>query len=125
VIYEAGFKGFNFYDRLTVGRHQLFPPHMVTKPKVNRVKTDKMDANRLALVLENHSFKDACPGRDKERREDRQASLTLIGIQKNIIRTRKHIRKLLDFHGIEVPFPDRWSRTELVALKKTVYRVNQ
>jgi hypothetical protein len=57
------------------------PPHLVTEPKVNRVKTDKRDANRLALVLENHDFKDACHVPDKERREDRQISRTLIGCQ--------------------------------------------
>ena len=90
---------------------------MVTEPKVNRVKTDKRDANRLAYILENHDFKDACHVPDKERREDRQISRTLIAMQKDIIRTRNRIRKLLDFHGIEVSFPDRWGRDEFRALK--------
>src|SRR5208337_1317086 len=91
---------------------------MVTEPKVNRVKTDKRDANRLALILENHDFKCGCHVPDKERRGDRQISRTLIGIQKDIIRTRNRIRKLLDFHGIEVSFPDRWGRDQFRALKK-------
>jgi transposase len=105
LIYEAGFKGFNLFDRLTEDGIDcvVIPPHMVTEPKVNRVKTDKRDANRLALILENHDFKDACHVPDKERREDRQVSRTLIGIQKDIIRTRNRIHRLLDFHGIEVP----------------------
>ena len=53
VIYEAGFKGFNLYDRLTEDGIDciVIPPHLVTEPKVNRVKTDKRDANRLALIL--------------------------------------------------------------------------
>jgi len=34
------------------------------------------------------------------------------------VRTRNRIRKLLQFHGIEVPFPDRWGRGEFRALKK-------
>src|SRR5208282_1324784 len=120
LIYEAGFKGFNLYDRLTEDGIDcvVIPPHMVTEPKVNRVKTDKRDANRLALILENHDFRDACHVPDKERREDRQVSRTLIGIQKDIIRTRNRIRKLLDFHGIEVSFGDRWNRKEFVALKE-------
>ena len=96
----------------------VIPPHMVTEPKVNRVKTDKRDANRLAIVLENHDFKDACHVPDKERREDRQISRTLIGIQKDIIRTRNRIRKFLDFHGIVVSFSDRWGRQEFQALKE-------
>ena len=93
---------------------------MVTEPKVNKVKTDKRDAKRLALILENHDFKDPCHVPDKERREDRQVSRTLIAIQKDIIRTRNRIRKLLDFHGIEVPFADKneWRRKEFEGLRE-------
>ena len=120
LMYEAGFKGFSLYDQLTDDGIDcvVIPPHVVTEPKVNRVKTDKRDARRLAKVLENHDFKDSCHVPDKERREDRQVSRTLIAVQKDIIRTRNRIRKLLQFHGIEVPFPDRWGRGEFRALKK-------
>jgi transposase len=119
LIYEAGFKGFNLYDQLTEDGIDcvVIPPHMVTEPKANRVKTDKRDANRLALILENHDFNDACHVPDRERREDRQVSRTLIGIQKDIIRTRNRIRKFLDFHGIETSF-STWGRKEFGALKK-------
>ena len=50
LIYEAGFKGFNLYDRLTEDGIDcvVIPPHMVTEPKMNKVKTDKRDARRLA-----------------------------------------------------------------------------
>ena len=74
LMYEAGFKGFNLYDALTEDGIDcvVIPPHVVTEPKVNRIKTDKRDARRLALVLENHDFKDSCYVPDKERREDRQ-----------------------------------------------------
>jgi transposase len=120
LMYEAGFKGFNLYDALTDDGIDcvVIPPHVVTEPKVNRIKTDKRDARRLALVLENHDFKDGCHVPDKERREDRQVSRTLIALQKDIIRSRNRIRKLLQFHGIEVPFPDKWGREEFRALKK-------
>ena len=93
-------------------------PHVVTEPKITRVKTDKRDALRLALVLENHDFKDPRHVPDKERREDRQITRTLIAIPKDIIRTRNRVRKFLDFHGIAVSFPDRWGREEFRALKK-------
>jgi transposase len=122
LIYEAGFKGFNLYDQLTDDGINcvVVPPHLVTEPKVNRVKTDKRDARRLALILENNDVPSFCNVPDKERREDRQISRTLIGIQKDIIRTRNRIRKLLDFHAIEVPFTakDRWDRKEFQALKE-------
>lgn len=121
VIYEAGFKGFNLYDRLTEDGIDcvVIPPHMVTEPKTNKVKTDKRDARRLALVLESHDYDKSCHVPDKERREDRQMSRTLIAVQKDIISTRNRIRKALDFHGIEVPFAEKttWARKEFLALR--------
>ena len=121
LIYEAGFKGFNLYDQLTEDGINcvVVPPHLVTEPKVNKVKTDKRDARRLALVLENHDFKDACHVPDKERREDRQITRTLMAIQKDITRTRNRIHRLLEFHGIETPFTGegRWGRKEFQTLK--------
>jgi transposase len=119
VIYEAGLKGFNLYDLLVKDGIDciVIPPHLVTEPKITKVKTDKRDARRLALILENHDYADPCHVPDRERREDRQVSRTLIGIQKDIIRTRNRIHRLLDFHGIEVSSP-RWGRTEFRALKQ-------
>jgi transposase len=121
LMYEAGFKGFNLYDRLTEDGIDciVIPPHMVTEPKTNKVKTDKRDARRLALILEGHDYNDPCHVPDKERREDRQISRTLIALQKDIIRTRNRIRKALDFHGIEVPFAEKnvWGRKEFRALR--------
>ena len=120
LIYEAGFRGFNLFDRLTEEGIDciVIPPHLVTEPKVNRVKTDKRDANRLAVMRENEDFKDPCFVPDRERREDRQISRTLWGIQKDITRTRNRIRKFLDFNGIEVPFPERWGKEEFEALRQ-------
>ncbi len=91
LIYEAGFKGFNLYDELILDGIDcvVIPPHVVTEPKVNKIKTDKRDARRLAKVLENHDFKDGCHVPDKERREDRQVSRTLIAIQKIAWRSSK------------------------------------
>jgi hypothetical protein len=71
VIYGAGFKGFTLYDQLCEDNISciVIPPHLVTEPKVNKVKTDKRDARRLALVLENHDYRDACDVPDRERTE--------------------------------------------------------
>lgn len=117
LIYEAGFKGFTLHDQLAGDGIDcvVIPPHVVTEPKVNRVKTDKRDANRLALILENHDFKDVCHVPDRERREDRQISRTLIGIQKDIVCTRNRIHKLLNFHGIKVA-TSRWGRDDFRAI---------
>ena len=49
VMYEAGFQGFNLFDRLTGDGIDcvVVPPHLVTEPKVNRVKTDRETQNAL------------------------------------------------------------------------------
>ena len=121
LMYEAGFKGFNLHDLLAEDGIDcvVIPPHMVTEPKANKVKTDKRDANRLARILESHDYRDPCCVPDKERREDRQVSRTIIAIQKDIIGNRNRIRKLLDFHGIEVPFAGKseWGRKEFEGLR--------
>jgi transposase len=121
LLYEAGFKGFNLYDQLTEDGIEcvVIPPHVVTEPKVNRVKTDKRDAKRLSKVLEDHDYKFGCYIPDKERREDRQISRTLGAVKKDIIRNRNRIRKFMDFHGITLPFKDskKWGRAEFMALK--------
>jgi len=80
------------------------PAHKVTQPKVNRVKCDKVDARRLALVLETGDYS-VCHVPDKELREDRQISRTLIQVQKDINRCKNRIRKFLDFHGFDDVFP--------------------
>jgi transposase len=121
LVYEAGFKGFNLHDQLTEDGIScvVIPPHIVTEPKVNKVKTDKRDAKRLALILENHDFKFGCYVPDKERREDRQVSRTLGAIKKDITRNRGRIRMFLYCHGIETAFAnkDKWGRAEFLALK--------
>jgi transposase len=121
LMYEAGFRGFTLHDQLKEDHIDcvVIPPHVVTQEKITRVKTDKRDAKRLALVLENHDYKFGCDVPDRERREDRQISRTLIAIKKDIIRTRNRIRKFLDLNDIRVPFAEKavWGKKEFLALK--------
>ena len=120
LIYEAGFKGFNLYDRLIEEGMDcvVIPPHLVTEEKVSKVKTDRRDANRLAFILESGDLRSLCDVPDRERREDRQISRTLTAIGKDIIRTRNRIHKFIDFHGIDLPFASKgkWGRREFACL---------
>ncbi len=106
VIYEAGFKGFTLHDKLVADGYAcvVIPPHKVTEAKVNRVKCDKVDARRLAFVLETDDFV-GCHIPDAELRQDRQVSRTLIQVQKDINRCKNRIRKFLDFHGFDEMLP--------------------
>ena len=111
VVYEAGFSGYSLFDSLSsVGIECIVtPPNMVVQEKCNRVKTEKTDARRLAKNLEKNDVK-SCDVPDKERREDRQISRTLVGIGKDIKRVRNRIRKFFDFHGLSAELPESaWS----------------
>lgn len=104
LLYEAGFHGFWLHDLLMKDGIPcvVVPPHTVTQEKTSRVKTDKIDARRLAQNLENGDYK-TCHVPDQERREDRQLSRTIEDVQGNVVRTRNQIWKMLDFHGVILP----------------------
>jgi len=114
VIYETGFKGFTLHDKLVADDYHcvVTPAHTVVEEKSNRVKCDKKDARRLALNLEKGDYK-VCHVPDKELREDRQISRTLIQVQKEITRCKNRIRKFFDFHGFDESFiAGRWYERE-------------
>jgi len=119
LMYEAGFKGFGLHDDLVArGIHcVVIPPHLVTEAKVSKIKTDKRDARRLAKILENGDYQSQCFVPDQERREDRQISRTLVGIQKEIKATKNRVMKLFDFHGIAVPERKLWSKAGMLFLR--------
>lgn len=106
VMYEAGFGGFWLHDLLRRDEIECIvtPAHTVTQAKVSRVKTDKVDARRLAQNLENKDYK-SCHVPDKERREDRQIVRTQTQMQDKITATKNQIRKLLDWHGLNGDLP--------------------
>lgn len=101
LMYEAGFQGFWLHDLLEADGYTCIvtPANKVTLAKDDRVKTDKRDARRLAQNLENGDYV-SCHVPDRERREDRQISRTLIQIQKDITATKNRIRRFLDYYGL-------------------------
>jgi transposase len=114
VIYEAGFRGFGLYDRLTAAgiRCTVTPPSRVTYEHHRRRKNDKIDARRLAVILEKGDYK-SCHVPDLERREDRQLSRVLVGVQKDITRIRNRIRRFFDCYvdGADLP-AGAWSEAD-------------
>jgi transposase len=120
IMYEAGFKGFTLHDKLVADGFAcvVTPPHTVTQEKVNRVKCDKIDARRLALNLEKGDYK-RCYVPEKQRRDDRQVSRTLLQVQKNIIRCKNRIRKFFDFNGYDEVLPaGRWFERDYQTIEK-------
>lgn len=120
VLYEAGFGGFWLHDRLVADGIACIvtPAHKVTQEKVNKVKTDRVDARRLARNLESGDYS-ICHVPDAERREDRQISRTLIQTQRVITATKNRIRKMLDFHGLNEGLPSKtWQESDYDRLKE-------
>ena len=119
VMYEAGFSGFWLHDSLQADGIECIvtPAHKVTQAKVSKVKTDKVDARRLALNLESGDYS-RCFVHDRELREDRQISRTLDQIQSKITSTKNQIRKFLDFHGLNGDLPSgSWRSSQYESLK--------
>jgi len=120
VIYEAGFQGFWLHDLLKEDGFECIvtPPNKVVQEKDNRVKTDKIDASRLAKNLEHGDYR-SCHVPDKELREDRQISRTLDQIQKDIKRTKSRIRMMLYYHGLHTDLPDEtWKPSDYERLRE-------
>jgi len=120
LMYEAGFGGFWLHDRLESEGIEcvVTPAHLVTQEKVNKVKTDRVDARRLARNLENGDYQ-FCRVPDRERREDRQLVRTLSQIGKLIKATKNRIRKFLDFHGLNGDLPaGKWGDRRYRELSK-------
>lgn len=119
VMYEAGFRGFWLHDALVEAGVScvVTPAHLVTQEKVNKVKTDRVDARRLALNLENGDYS-VCAVPDRERREDRQVVRTLTQVQRKITSVKNQIRKFLDFHNLAPDLPaGSWKATQYARLR--------
>jgi transposase len=122
LMYEAGFGGFWLHDLLVSDGIEcvVTPAHLVTQEKVNKVKTDRVDARRLARNLESGDYR-ACHVPDRERREDRQLVRTSSQIQRIIKATKNRIRKFLDFHGLNAGLPSgKWSNRRYRELWKMI-----
>jgi transposase len=120
LVYEAGFNGFWLHDLLEAGGVDCIvtPPNKVTQEKDSRVKNDRIDARRLAKVLEDDDCK-SCFVPDRELREDRQISRTLIGVQKDLTRLQGRIRHFFHFHHLAPGAfnGDSWKATDVKRLR--------
>lgn len=106
VIYEAGFRGFDLYDRLVAEGWEcvVTPSHTVSQEKCAKQKNDRIDCRRLAKNLENGDYR-VCHVPDRQRREDRQVSRLCDQVQRDINRVCNRIRRSMEFHGLEKHFP--------------------
>lgn len=116
LAYEAGFSGFWLHDQLEGEgmRCEVLPPNKVTQQKDGRVKNDKIDARRLAKVLETEDYT-SCYVPDVELRQDRQVSRCLVGIQKDLRRVQARIKHFFLWHHLAEAATDKHWRTATLA----------
>jgi transposase len=123
VVYEAGYFGFWLYDYLTsYGADCIVtPPSLLPQEYGNRVKTDRRDSAKLALLLSRGMLKRVWVP-SKQERYHRQVVRRRRQLIKDRTRTQNRIKAELRFHGMEVPeHRGRWSRIFLATLYRVRY----
>jgi transposase len=111
-VYEAGFSGFGLYDAMCRDGidARVTPPSKVPRAG-DRVKTDRLDAQKLAEALEQGTLR-RCRVPEPSLRVDREWSRYLIQLTAQQTRLKNQIKMRLALHGLTPPLdgPRRWSR---------------
>jgi len=101
-VYEAGYSGYYLYDKLKEAGIDCIvtPPNMVPFQPNNRVKTDRLDAKKLAIYLSKNLLKKVWVP-DKELRYHRE----ILRRRKQIVgdrrRVQTRIRSFIDLYNIK------------------------
>lgn len=112
-VYEAGFSGFWLYDRIVAWGADCIvtPPSLIPSEYGNRVKTDRRDSAKLALLLSRDLLK-AVWVPDAEARSHRQVLRRRRQLVGDRIRLQCRIKSELACFGL--PFPEiqgKWTQT--------------
>lgn len=118
-VYEAGFSGFHLYRKLrAAGYHCTITPPNRIPSTLDKVKTDKRDAQKLAQFLSNGLLKKVfVPPINSE--ADRQLLRLRYSYQKKLTRVKNQIKSHLNLYGIPKP-PEgvnKWTKKYLFWLK--------
>ncbi len=113
LVYEAGYFGFWLYDMLFSAGFSPYvtPPSQIPKASGNRVKTDKMDSNKLAEYLQSRILKKIYVPSLEERahRSVARRRRQLIGDR---VRVQQRIKADMRFYGMALPDEStgKWSK---------------
>lgn len=111
VVYEAGYFGFWLHDLLSEYGAECIvtPPSLIPQESGNRVKTDRLDSRKLALLLAKGMLKRVWVPSATERGE-RQVVRTRRQLVRDRVRTQNRIKALLRFYGVPLPeHQGKWS----------------
>jgi transposase len=122
VAYEAGPFGFWLYDKLTEDGMEtvVVPPSTIPVESGNKVKTDKRDSRKLAILLERNMLKRTYVLSEEER-EHRDLLRTRRQIVDHRNDVARQIKSKILFYGITVPFSPKTRLTHrYIAWLKTL-----
>lgn len=110
-VYEAGYFGYWLHDRIVaIGAGCIVtPPSLIPQESGNRVKTDRIDARKLAVLLSKGLLK-AVHVPSVEQRAHRDLVRRRVQLVEDRVRVQLRIKAFLCHYG--VPFPEikgRWS----------------
>ena len=112
VVYEAGCFGYWLHDRLVEFGAQCIvtPPSLIPRESGNRVKTDRRDSRKLALLLAKGMLKRVYVPTPQER-EQRAVVRRRRQLIRERVRTQNRIKAELRFYGLRLPeITGRWSK---------------
>jgi transposase len=113
VVYEAGYSGFWLYDRLVAWGAECIvtPPSLIPSEYGNRVKTDRLDSAKLALLLSRNLLKSVWVP-DVEARSHRQVLRRRCQLIGDRVRIQCRIKSELACFGFTLPESrGRWTAT--------------
>jgi transposase len=118
VVYEAGYFGFWLHDCIVEYGAECIvtPPSLLPQEYGNRVKTDRRDSRKLAMLLAKGMLKKVwVPGRQElYHRHVLRRRRQLVGDR---IRLQNRIKADLRFYGIEIPkHHGKWSKVFIASL---------
>ncbi len=118
-VYEAGYFGYSLYDRLRSSGVDCIvtPPNMIPQESGSRVKTDRIDSRKLAVLLSRGLLKSiAVPTAEQRTHQMLRRRHQLVSD-----RVRVQLRIKAELRYYDIPFPTiqgKWSKTFVENLHK-------
>lgn len=120
-VYEAGYFGFWLYDHLREYgiEARVTPPNMIPNATGNKVKTDRLDSDRLAQLLQAGLLKEVHVPTPEERAH-RQLARRRRQLLQDRVRTQNRIKAELRLNEIELPREPQghWSQRFVMTLRQ-------
>ena len=127
-VYESGFSGFSTYYALQEHGISCVVTHAADVPTSQYeevMKTDRIDAEKLARALRNGDIKRPVYIRERDSLDDRAVMRVRTAIQKQLLGDKSRVKHMLHCNGVKLPErfskpKARWSGAFITWLKEEV-----